>query len=391
MNFIALKMLVGDRARYAAIIMGITCAALLVTQQLAIFLGYMTRTWAFIDDSAPPDGGATAADIWVMNPQMEFTEDAKRMQETDLNRVRSVPGVRWAVPMFKSQLDVRLAGGHETACSLVGIDDATLVGGPPQITKGTIEDLREADGVIVDQLQAATTLARTEADGSLIPLAVGDRIEINDHSAKIVGLCKLRRNFFWQPMIYTTYTRAVMFAPQQRRMLTYILAKASPGNSPEAVARMIASATGLAAYTNSGFAKLTAIYVIKKTGIAVNFGIAVLLGLIIGTAVAGQSFHNFTQENLRLFGMLKAMGASGPVLLRMVLLQALTAGLVGYGLGVGAAALFGRLFGNTQLAFYFPWQLLLATAAAVGIACLIPALLSVRKVIRLEPGIVFKQ
>ena len=35
-------------------------------------------------------------------------------------------------------------------------------------------------------------------------------------------------------------------------------------------------------------------YVIKQTGIAVNFGISVLLGFVIGTAIAGQTFYNFT-------------------------------------------------------------------------------------------------
>jgi putative ABC transport system permease protein len=391
MNFIALKMLTGDRARYVAILIGITCAALMVTQQLAIFLGYMTRTWAFIDDTAPPDGGATAADIWVMNPQMEFTEDAKRMQDTDLDRVRSIPGVRWAVPLYRTALDVRLGWGHETLCTLVGLDDATLIGAPPEMVEGSLSNLRQADGVIVDAAMATTTLARTAPDGTRIPLGMGDRIEINDHAARVVGLCRLRRNFFWQPMMFTTYTRAITFAPQQRRMLTYVLVKVAPGHTAAEVAARITQMTELAAYTSNGFAKLTALYVIRKTGIAVNFGIAVLLGVVIGTAVAGQSFQNFVNDNLRLFGMLKAMGASGGMLLRMVLLQAGFAGTIGYGLGIGATALFGHFVGNSQIAFYFPWQLLLATAGAVGFACLVPALLCVRKVMRLEPAIVFKQ
>jgi putative ABC transport system permease protein len=390
MNFVALKMLTGDRARYAAILTGLTCAALLVTQQLAIFLGYMTRTWAFIDDCAPPTGGQNSADIWVMNDQMEFTEDSKRMQDTELYRVRSIRGVTWAVPLFKSQLDVRLGGGRETACSLVGLDDATLIGAPP-MTVGKLSDLRQADAVIVDAAQADNKLAHLDASGKRIPLRIGDHIEINDHQAIVAGFCRVRRNFFWQPILYTTYTRALLFAPQQRRMLTFILAKADPGENPQTVADRIARATGLAAYTTHGFSALTARYVITQTGIAINFGIAVLLGFIIGTAVAAQSFFNFMNENLRLFGMLKAMGASTQILLRMILVQAATAGIIGYGLGVGAAALFGRFLGGSQIAFTFPWQLPLTTAFVVAGACLFPALISLRKLVRLEPAIVFKQ
>ena len=89
----------------------------------------------------------------------------------------------------------------------------------------------------------------------------------------------------------------------------------------------------------------------KNTGIPINFGIAVVLGFLIGTAIAGQTFYNFTLENLRYFGTLKAMGATNGILLRMILLQALVVGALGYGLGVGGAALFGYLMGGTELSF----------------------------------------
>jgi putative ABC transport system permease protein len=121
-----------------------------------------------------------------------------------------------------------------------------------------------------------------------------------------------------------------------------------------------------------------------------NFGIAVTLGFLVGTAIAGQTFYNFTLDNLRHFGALKAMGATNATLLRMILLQALLVGAIGYGLGVGAASLFGSLLGNTELAFKLPWQLLLISAAAIMLICLLSAFISIRKVIRLEPAIVFK-
>ena len=165
MNFIALKMLTGDRAKYLAIIMGLTFAALLTTQQLAIFSGYMTRTYAFVDDvSGAANADLTPAldagrpDVWVMNPEMEFTEDGKRMQDTDLYRVRGVKGVRWAVPMFKGLVNVRLRNGHETACSLIGLDDATLVGGPSSMAEGRLEDLHGDDAVVVDAAEATGKL-----------------------------------------------------------------------------------------------------------------------------------------------------------------------------------------------------------------------------------------
>ena len=84
------------------------------------------------------------------------------------------------------------------------------------------------------------------------------------------------------------------------------------------------------------------------------------------------------------------MGASNAMLLRMILLQAAITGAVGYGLGVGAAAAFGYLLRDSELAFVLPWQLLLVTGVAITLICMFASLLSMRKVIKLEPAIVFK-
>ncbi len=169
-----------------------------------------------------------------------------------------------------------------------------------------------------------------------------------------------------------------------------MLVKAKPGQNLEILADRIHRATGLAAYTREGFKTLTLSYFMKNTGIPINFGIAVGLGFIVGTAIAGQTFYNFTLENLRHFGTLKAMGATNATLLRMILLQALLVGSIGYGLGVGAASLFGYLLRGGELAFRLTWQLLLLSAAAIALICIFSAVISIRRVMRLEPAIVFK-
>ena len=383
MNGVALRMLFGDRGKYLAIIFGLTCAALLVTQEAGIFLGYMCRTYSFIDDTRQ-------ADIWVANPELQFTDDAKRMPDTVLQRVRGVSGVQWAQPMYKGPLNVRMTNGHEQACSIIGVDDATLMGGPPVMTQGKLEDLRAADSVVVDQAEADTRFAYDNPDGSKSPLKPGDTLEINDHRVRVAGFCRITKPFFWQPVIYSTYSQALLMAPQQRRMLTFVLVKAAPGVDQHELCTRLRNATGQAAYTANEFRRLTAAYVVKETGIAINFGIVVVLGLFIGTAIAGQTFYNFTLDNLRYFGMLKAMGASDRSLLKMILLQAIVAGGMGYGLGVGGASLFGKLVQGSGLSMFLPWQLLVFSGGCVVLACIVPALLSARKVRRLEPAVVFK-
>lgn len=246
---------------------------------------------------------------------------------------------------------------------------------------------------IVAIVGASGKLAKTKAipGGKPAPLKVGDTLELNDHRATVVGITRVSRTFQSQPVIYTTYSRAITFVPQECKILSFVLVKAKDGEEAKKLSGKIHGQTGLAAYTREDFKKLTISYYMKYTGIPINFGISVVLGFIVGIAIAGQTFYNFTLENLKYFGTLKAMGAGNFKLLRMILLQALMVGSIGYGLGLGIAALFGYLSSGSELAFRMPWQLLVISAGAVAIICTLSALISILKVISLEPAIVFKE
>lgn len=385
MYSIALKMLIGDRGKYLGIIMGLTFASLLITQQSSIFTGLMTRTYGAITDLSQPD-------IWVMDRKVQFIDDVKPLQDTELFRIRSVDGVEWAVPLYKGLLKARLENGNYQTCNVLGLDDATLIGGPPIMVEGKLSDLRQQDAIIVDVVGARTRLAKPPKvrGGTPEPLRIGDTMEINDHRAVVVGICKVSRTFQSQPVVYTTYNRATTFAPRERKLLSFILVKAKQGESLDALCALIRQRTGLAAYTAKAFKNLTYNYFMKRTGIPINFGIAVGLGFIIGTAIAGQTFYNFTLENIRYFGTLKAMGATNGVLLRMILLQALLVGALGYGLGVGAASFFGYMFSGSELAFRLTREILIFSGGAITVICFFSALISIHKVMRLEPAIVFK-
>jgi putative ABC transport system permease protein len=384
MSFIALKMLIGDRAKYIGIVIGLTFASLLITQQSAIFVGVMTRTFSFLTDVGLPD-------VWAVDPQVQYIDDIKPMQDTEVLRVRGVEGVLWAVPIYKGSLPARLPNGTFQTCVVIGLDDETLIGGPPSMVQGKLSDLRQSPGVIVDEVGANGKLARKLPDGRRIPLNVGDELELNDNRAVVVGICRVTATFQANPVIYTTYSRATLFAPAQRKLLSFVAAKAVPGQDPKTVADRVTRLTRLKAYTRRDFEILTFWYYLKYTGMPINFLTAVTLGFIVGITISGQTFYNFTLDNLRYFGTLKAMGATNRMLLRMILLQALVVGAIGYGLGVGAASAWGSLLsGRTQLAFNLPWQLLVISAFAVMIICLGSAALSIRKVMKLEPAVVFR-
>ena len=385
MNHIALKMLMGDTGKYIGIVMGLTFASLIMTQQPAIFLGIMSRTYSFVTDVGLPD-------IWVIDPKVQFVDDIKPMQDTELYRVRGISGVEWAMPMYKGLLKARLLDGTFQTCNVVGLDDATLIGGPPVMLEGKLDDLRRSDSVIVDIDGASEKLGKPSLipGGKPIPLKIGDNLELNDRRAIVVGIAKVTRTFQSQPVIYTTYSRAKSYAPKERKLLSFVLVKAKKGQDLVELTRRIRESTGLAAYTQADFKTLTYEYFMHNTGIPINFGTSVLLGFIVGAAIAGQTFYNFTLGNIMQFGVLKAMGTSNWILLRMILLQAVLVGSIGYGLGVGLTALFGFAMRHTILAFKFPWQLLLFSGAGISLICAFAAIISILKVIRLEPAIVFK-
>lgn len=378
-------MLLGNRGKFYAMVFGVALTALIITQQTSIFLGLMSRTVGFIYDTAQPD-------LWVMDPKVQFVDDIKPLQDTKLLQVRGVEGVEWAVPLYKGSIRARLPNGTFQTCNVIGLDDATLIAGPPVMLEGSLADLRRADGVIIDEAGANGKLAKPgpRPDSPKIPLRVGDILELNDNRAVVVGIARVTRTFQSQPVVYTTYSRAMRFAPRERKLLSFILAKVSSGYDSTDVARRIRKQSSLAAFTAQQFRGITIRYFMKNTGIPINFGIAIGLGFLVGVAIVGQTFFSFIIDSMRYLGILKAMGASNRLLFQMILLQTFVVGSLGSGIGMGIGCLTSIIAKNSELAFYLPWQIPVITILTTSMITLITAVASLGKVLRLEPGIVFR-
>jgi putative ABC transport system permease protein len=375
---LALKMLLGDKAKYIMLISGLTFASLLMTEQAAIFCGIMQWTGSTLDNVSVP--------IWVVDPMVEQINDTEAMRDTDVSRVRSVEGVAWATPFYQGNLRTRMRDGSFKFVQLIGIDATTFAGAPTEILQGKLEDLRLPNTVILDEYG----IQKLSHD-SKKPIGLGEIFEINDREARVVGICKTRMSFSGNPYLFTTYVQAIQYAPSTRKMLSCVLAGAQPGQNPTAVARRISAATGLKAYTKTEFFWVTVWWFIKNTGIPVAFGATVLLGFVVGVAISSQTFYSFVLENLRNLGALKAMGAADGVLARMVMLQTLTVGLIGYGCGVGLATLFGVVVLKKGMPpFFLPWQVPVVTLVAILFICWLAAALGIRKIRTLEPAIVFR-
>lgn len=375
---IALKMLFADRAKYTMLISGLTFAALLMTQQAGVFFGILGWTLGNLKNMRAP--------IWVVDPKVEQANEIKPMRDTDVGRVRSVNSVAWAVPMFWGMQQARLEDGSFKPIQLVGLDSTTMIGRPATMIEGRIDDLRVPNTVVIDLL-AVDRLSQ----GRSKPIGVGDSFEINDKEARIVGIAKTEMSFFGYPYIFTTYDQALQFAPKQRKMLSFILAAPVEGKTPESVVADIKQQTGLGAYTEDQFASATVKWFFTNTGIPMSFATTILLGFIVGVAIAGQTFYSFILENLRHIGALKAMGASNALITKMVILQAMTVGFIGYGIGIGLTVMIGNAFLKKGMPpFSLPYEVPLLTFFVIMFICAFAAFLGIRKIRQLEAAIVFR-
>lgn len=374
---IALDMLFADQTKFLGIVLGVSFASLLISHQSSTFCGLMLLTTGAIRD-------VEDAQLWVMHQDVESIAKTKPLRDTALQRVRGVSEVSWAVPFYKGRARARTRGGDFEQVILLGVDDTSLVGGPTDLLIGDLDDLHQPDAVIIDERGYSQVWPEAE-------LEVGRRLEMNDRRAVIVGIAKASQTFDTAPVIYTTYSRAVSYAPPRRKVLSFVLAWSADGVDAQAAAAAIERDTGLMAQTRDQFFWKTIWYFLRETGIPFNFGITVALGFLVGTAIAGQTFYLFATENIKQFATLKAMGATPWQLIQMVSVQALVVGFIGYGIGVGLSAIFGQTVAQAdRIAFYMPWPVLVGSGVAVLLICMFSAWISLRRILSVEPANVFR-
>ena len=378
MIWIAIRMLTGDAQKFYGLVFGIAFSTLLITQQLTIFVNLIER-------GASGTYNVSSADVWVMDPVSRTTDVNFPMPSTALDKVRGVTGVEWAVPHLRAGASVRTSEGDLEGVSVIGVDDATLIGLPKRMAAGSPDVLSQPDSVIIDDVG----LTRMFEDGRS---PIGERLELNDQRAVIRGVADAIPSFTSQVTLYTKYSQALRYVPGTRNRLSFVLVGAEHGLSPDELIRRIEEQTGLRARTRDEFAQDGVDFIIQNTGIPLNFGITVLLGFIVGVAIVGLTFSLFIRDNIKQFGALKAIGVTNGKIRKMVAAQAGLVGLIGYGLGVlGTVFFIWGFSGNpTFKGFYIPWQIPLISMAAVFVILALTGWLALRNVLKTEPASVFR-
>jgi len=382
---LALKMLFGDAAKYLMLVVGLFFSTFLIVQQASVFCGLMTWTTSTLKNVGAP--------IYVVEERVEQVNETNPLRDTDVSRVRSVSAVKWAMPLYSGIQRVRLENGSFKTVQLIGIDAASLAGAPARMVEGSLDDLRLPNTVVIDEL-AVTRLAKDKSH----PIKVGDRFEINDIEARVVGICQAMRSFTGGPYLWTTYERALQYTPASRKMLSAVIAAPIDGMSSADAAAEITRATGLRAYVNRGFGDnpndfntSTVWWYVKNTGIPISFGTTVVIGFIVGIAIACQTFYAFVLDNLKHLGALKAMGMTNLRLSVMLIIQSSVVGMIGFGIGLLATSAFAyAALENQQPPFVMPWQIPVVAFVVIQLICMVAALLGIVRLSLYEPAMVFR-
>jgi len=370
---IGFKLLVNDKSKFFALLIGITFSVFLMMQMTAMFAGILNRAYSTVTN--------IGASMWVMDPGVNTPTSAIPMPDYVLDAVRSMDGVKYAVPLFIGGALVKLNNGNYQGVNVVGLDDQSLFG-RPELEQGNIQDIYADNTFIV--------VHDAEFKKLESPI-IGTSFELNDHRGTIVGIAKVASNGLnGVPTLYTTYSRATEYLPTTRFTISYILVQ--PKNNAS-VASIKAQVTklGYLAMTKDEFNKATANYYTYKTGIGTNILLMVVISFIIGLSISGQTFYTFILENLEKFGALKAIGAKGRELIYMILFMAIVTALIGYGLGIGLVTLMISIARtNPNYAAIITFQNLGMALVMVIIIAGISSYIGIRKVLKIEPFDIFR-
>lgn len=394
MVYVAFRMLVGDRWKYTALLLGIAFTAFLVSFAGSYFAGFMTRGFALIAENGD-------VDVWVMDPAVESTEQTINMPDSILSRVRGVAGVRSAVPLSLSTAEVRFPGGRFQEFQVIGVDDALLEGAPSLDGQRPPPELRGPNAVVVD---AGGTIGKLQTplraidqwphdgphlDAPARTLRRGDVLFANDRRIDVAGVSHTLPRFPPRPLLYTRYSNAKLVSLTGPHMLTFVLVRAAPGIEPAALARRIGRQTGMKARSSAEFTADTVRWYLVNSEDVGDMAAMMILAMTVGFGVTGVMLFMFTYENLKQYAVLHAMGAERRTLMWMTLAQSALCALLGTGFGLPVCALAGAIVTPFGYPFRMMWFTPLFGAIGVAVVSLTAALISIRPVLNVEPAAAF--
>jgi putative ABC transport system permease protein len=369
---LARKILFHDRVKFVVAAAGVSVSVFLVLVQSGLYFGFMENASSIIDHAH--------ADLWVASAGTENFDVAAPIDERSFYRVAETPGVAHAERMILAYGQFKVPSGGAQGVEVVGLERNARLFRPWNIVDGDARRTSEVDGIIVDRSEFP----------KLQTAAVGDRREISGMRSRIVALTQGIRSFTTSPYVFTNLQTARVYTRVRPDQITYVLVEAAPSVDVATLRDRLNRIPHVTAWEARAFSERARAYWSERTGVGVGFFMTAMMGIIVGLVVVGQILYNGTLEHIREYGTMKAMGAENAAIVRVILYQALLSAGLGLVLG-GALAVAAR--GGLRAAnlnVVLGPGLLAGTALLTAAMCSLAALLSIVKVLRLDPADVFK-
>jgi putative ABC transport system permease protein len=273
--------------------------------------------------------------------------------------------------------------GRVENIQVIGFHPGSGLGEPWNVVQGSLADLKQEDSVVVDELYRE----------KLGVQKIGDRVEIGDHRARVAGFTRGIRSFTTSPFVYATFKSSLDYTnpSSSENSTAYILVKAGAGVSPkELQERLRARLADVDVYTTAEFSRKTRFYWMFTTGAGLAVLTAALMGLIVGVAVVAQTIYAATMDHIREYGTLKAMGATNGYLYRVLIEQAVWSAVLGYGAAMIVAYFIVRASEKGGAVILMPWLMSIGMLFLAVVMCVAAALVSINKVTRIDPAMVFR-
>ena len=371
---LALKTLLHDRLRFAITVAGVAFAVSLVLIQGGLFLGILSNASVTIEH--------IDADLWVTSRGTVNVDFGTGFPDTRVQRVRSVPGVARADNLIVTFMNVSLPSGAREGTEVYAMEDFGPWNIPWTVESGDLADLRRGPYVMFDA-------SATKRFGAF---AVGDYREILGRRLKIVGRSREATSFTTTPLAFMDFALAQTLATQDLRgSTTFIIAKLAPGADTAAVRAEIARRLPYNdVYSRAEWAARSRGYWVTNTGLGLNMFVTVFLGCLVGIVVVAQTLYASTMDHLKEFGVVKAIGGSNADIYRLLGEQAIVAAIVGFVLGVLPSLAARPFVARAGLKLIIPALDIGVVFVFTIVFCLAAALISFRKVAKIDPALVFR-
>lgn len=369
---LAKRNLLHEPGRLVVTLVGIAFSVVLIAVQVGLFLGFERMVSVVLDH--------VSADIIIMPKATENFDDVSVLSGEERYRALGIKGVERVERLVVTGAEWKKPDGGTRSVMLLGSDPRTGSLVPWNIAADEAKRLTTPGSVIVD-----TTYAE-----DLGVSRQGDVAQIEGQSARVVGFTSGIRSFTTVPYVFTALHQAQSYQGSTGDRVAYLLVTVSPGANVAAVlADLNARLPTAKVMTLNDFRTENFHYWLFTTGAGGALFVGLLIGILVGCAVVGQTLFATTKEHLPEFATLRALGAPARLIQQVILWQAAMSGFAGYLAGAALLALVVFATQATAMSVVVtPWM-------AVGlffvtlVMCAVAALAAILKVNKIDPATVF--